>query len=466
MNSFVQGVIRQNNQTFTENGMPALKSTLNACVDLFFAIAASRGKDVIPAFTKALAEDREMALRMALWVRDIRDGQGERQIFRDILVYLEENDEQALASVFAKIPEMGRWDDLLVFKTLQWKNEAAAFISAALADGNGLCAKWMPRKGVKANELRSLLGWSPKFYRKTLVELSNTVEQLMCAGQWDAIQFGKLPSLAAARYQKAFGKRCPEAYAEYKASLVKGEAKINATGVYPYDIIKSLAYGDRVVAEAQWKALPNWLTEGNGIVPMIDVSGSMSCRAGDNPSLSCMDVAISLGMYISERQTGAFKNVYLTFHERPTLNIMSGKTLYDRFTEVRGANWGGSTNVEAGFRLILDTAIKSNTPQVEMPKYLVVLSDMQFNPSYMNGSDTAFQMVRRAYEKAGYEMPTLVFWNLNDRGSNTPVEHNQNGVAMVSGFSPSLMQSILGAKTVTPYDVMAETLMKPRYDLA
>jgi hypothetical protein len=464
MSTFAQAVVRHNNATVTENGMPALKSSLNACVDLFFSAGASRGKNINAAFQAALTEDRDTALRLALWLRDVRGGAGERQLFRDLLVYLESKDEAALLDIFHLIPEMGRWDDLFVFKTKVWQDAAFQFVGEALMDGNGLAAKWTPRKGDVAVAFRKFLGWSPKFYRKSLVELSNTVEQKMCAGQWDAIEFGKLPSLASARYQKAFLKRAPEAYASYKAALVKGEAKINASAVYPYDVLKSVDYGDQVVAEAQWNALPNYLTEGVGILPMIDVSGSMCCPAGGSPTVQCIDVAIGLGLYIATKQTGAFANMFLSFSTVPKLNVLQNGTLRDKFEQIRGDDWGMSTNLEAAFTNILAVAKKNSVPTAEMPKYILIFSDMQFNGCVKEPSDTAYTMICRQYEEAGYKAPNVIFWNLNDRGNNKPVEHSQKGTALVSGFSPALMQSILGAKTVTPVDIMNETLQKDRYN--
>jgi hypothetical protein len=464
MTTFREAVVRKNNKTHTENGMKALKSSLNANVDLFFAIGASRGKDITQQFEAALLEDREMALRCLLWARDAREGSGERQIFRSMLQHLERIDNEALDAVLPLVAELGRWDDLLVFQTDQYKAKAFSLIAAGLEAGNSLCAKWMPRKGVTAVELRKFLGMTPKQYRKTLVTLSDTVEQRMCAKAWDSIEFGKLPSLASARYQKAFVRNCGEAYNKYKAALVKGEAKINAGAVYPYDITKSVAYGDQTVAEAQWKALPNWLTEGETILPMIDISGSMSVPAGGNANVSCMDVSISLGLYIAEKQQGPFHGMYLTYSAKPTLDVLKDTdSLKTKIAQLH-RNGGYNTNIKAAFDEVLRVAKKNKVAQADMPKYIVIFSDMQFDSAQVNGRDVnAFKMAKQMYKDAGYEMPTIVYWNLNHRGNNTPVEYNDRGVALVSGFSPSLMRSILSAKQVTPIDIMRETLMKPRY---
>lgn len=460
--SFRQAVLSADNQTFTENGMPALKSSLNANVDLFFTAAASRGKDISAKFRAALSENRELALRLSLWLRDAREGAGEREQFRSLLKFLEKNDEAALLHVVPVVPELGRWDDLLVFQSDLWKSAAFSVISQGLRDRNGLCAKWMPRKGQAAVELRTFLGLSPKAYRKLLVSLSNTVEQKMCARDWTSIEFDKLPSLASARYQKAFNRQCAAAYQAYKLALTNGTAKVNASAIFPYDVLRG---SDKVVAQAQWNALPNWLTADAKILPMIDVSGSMGMQV--STGLSAMDVAVSLGLYIATKQTGSFGGVYLTFTDRPKLTVVDeSKNIKDLNKFVRYNDVGYSTNIEAAFKEILRVAQANSVSQEDMPKYLLVFSDMQFNGSMFGYTGTAFNMVKTMFERAGYELPKLVWWNIADRGGNIPVKYDTQGNALVSGFSPSLVKSILSAKQFTPEGVMLETLLQERYDLA
>jgi len=463
MTTFRNAVLSEGNFTQTENGMAALKSSLNANVDLFFSAAASRGKDISAKFAAALSENRELALRLALWLRDAREGAGEREQFRSLLKFLEKHDESALLHVIPVVPHVGRWDDLLIFTNPTWKAAAFSVIAEGLAEGNGLCAKWMPRKGATAAELRDFLGVSPKQYRKGLVSLSNTVEQLMCAKRWNDIEFGKIPSLAAKNYQKAFNRNCAAQYQAYKLALTNGNAKINASAIFPYDVLKG---SDRVVAQAQWNALPNFLTEDAKILPMIDVSGSM-CSPQVSPGLAPIDVAVSLGLYIATKQTGSFGGVYLTFTDRPTLTTVDqSKNIVDLNRWVVSHDVGYSTNIERAFGEILRVAKTNGVPQAEMPKYLLVFSDMQFNGSTFGYRETAFDNAKRQFEAAGYELPKLVWWNIADRGNNTPVKYDAQGNALVSGFSPSLVKSILAAKTFTPEGVMLETLLQERYDLA
>ena len=243
MSTFAEAVVNQ--EARTTNGMKARKSTANACVDLFFKIGASRGKDITPAFVAAFVENKDVALRIAQWARDARGGSGERELFRQILKYLEKHDKDAAAALLLKTPEIGRWDDIFVFEDAGLKAKAFTMLGDALRVRNGLAAKWTPRQGKLAAEIRAFFGMSPKFYRKSLVELSKTVEQDMCAKNWDAINFSHVPSVAAARYKKAFNRNTPE-YAKYVAELMKDpkdrtvNVKVNAGAVFPYDVLKGV----------------------------------------------------------------------------------------------------------------------------------------------------------------------------------------------------------------------------------
>ena len=254
MTTFTDAVVNQ--AALTANGMVARVSTANANLDYFFRAPALRGKDVLSLFVSAYVEDRELALRITQWMRDVRGGAGERQLFRDVLMFVAAYDIDAARALMHKTPEIGRWDDLLVIEG-PLKQEAFAMIAQALRDGNRLCAKWMPRQGAKAAELHAFMGWTPKQWRKTLVSLTNVVEQQMCANEWDAIVFDQVPSLASARYRTAFNRHTPK-FAEYVQKLATGEATVNANAVYPYDVLKQVnVYGmtktelDHVVAQCR-----------------------------------------------------------------------------------------------------------------------------------------------------------------------------------------------------------------------
>jgi hypothetical protein len=452
------------NTTNTTNGMPANKSSLNSCVDLFYMIGASRGQDVIPSFEKAIIENRDIAVRIAQWVRDIRGGAGERQIFRDILVYLANTDEDACSALIQKTPEVGRWDDLLVLFDTPMELDALAMIETGLVvEQNPLCAKWMPRKGMVAVKLRNHLNMSPKRYRKTLVNLTKVVESDMCAGNWDDIDFGKLPSVASSRYQKAFNRNAPESYSKFKDALSSGDASINAGAVYPYDVVKALKYGDNTVANAQWSELPNYM-EGSSerIIPIVDVSGSMMCSVGGSESISCLDVAVSLGLYIAERNDGLFKDKFITFSSKPELVELSG-SINARYKTMVQSDWGMSTDIEKVFSLILKNAVDYNVAEAHMPTKVLVLSDMQFDRC-AKANHTVMDMIEEQYTEAGYKMPEIIFWNIHNQCANVPVTFDKQGVALVSGFSPSLMTSVIACESLNPVTMMKHAVCIDKYD--
>ena len=466
----------QTNDSLTENGMVTNSSSLNHCVNLFFQIGAMRGQDksrLINAFTKAFGENPLTAMKLLFWARDVRGGAGERQIFRDIIGYLANNRRDVLGKNLNLISEFGRWDDLLVLVGTPLETEALELFANAIKSKNGLASKWAPRPNVSnrekkrwASALRNHLGLSPKEYRKLLVENSNTVEQLMCANEWSAIEYSKLPSKAMSDLMKAFSKHDKERFGAYLESVNKGETKINAGAVYPYDIVKNLRFGDKSGANAQWNALPNYL-EGSKerFLPVVDVSGSMGCAAGNNPNVTCMDVAVSLGLYISERNVGPFKDAFVTFSSNPELQVLSGN-LQERFNQLQTSEWGMSTNVESVFRLILEKAKDSDVFEEEMPTMILIMSDMEFNSGTRgNWSLSAQQMFERMYAEAGYKMPKVVYWNIHSRQDNFPVHFDKVGTCLVSGFSPSLLTNLLSGKDMSPLSMMLTVVNSERYSV-
>jgi hypothetical protein len=344
----------------------------------------------------------------------------------------------------------------------------------ALRARNGLAAKWTPRKGEVAREIREFFGMTPKQYRKSLVNLTTVVETQMCAKDWDAINYSHVPSLAHSRYKKAFT-RNGTSYAEYVAKLVKGEAgvKINAGAVYPYDVLKgsipsyncsTMSKTELDALQAQWDALPNFIGDAS-VLPMVDSSGSMTCSAGKNTNLSCLEVAISLGLYFADKNKGKFKDTFLTFSHTPKLVNLKGN-IVQKITQMNTGEVA-NTNLNAAFDLILKTAVDNSVPQAEMPQTLVIFSDMQFDQGCSH-DDSAIEMIARKYEQAGYTIPKVVFWNLNAAYGNAPVKFNKTGVALVSGFSPAIAKSILSGNLddFSPEAIMLKTVMKDRYDLA
>jgi len=466
MTTFAQAI--DNLETRTENGMKALVTSGNALTNLFFKIGASRGKDIIPEFVSAFVEDEDKAIRILLWARDIRQGAGERQLFRNVLKYIINNNSNIAKKLIPIIPEIGRADDLFTYVDSELESEMFEFYKNNL--NNGLFAKWAPRKKEIAIKFRNYLGWSPKHYRKTLVENTKVVETQMCAREWDKINFEHVPALAHSRYKKAFFRNCGDYYKNYVEKLKKNEVKINAAVVYPYDVIKTISdmyenYDNKIseieknVIIAQWNSLPNYV-ENAKILPMVDVSRSMdTIVAGSNTT--ALKVAVSLGLYFADKNEGAFKDIFLTFSTAPVLLKLKGNII-DKLYQMTDSTWHTSTNLHAAFNKVLDMAIRNNIQQEEMPETIIIFSDMAFNKCVVY-DNFAIEMIKRKYEESGYNIPNVIFWNINAK-DNYPVKFNEKGVGLVSGFSHNIVKNIIKCKDINPWNIMLETIMNERYN--
>ncbi len=350
------------------------------------------------------------------------------------------------------------------------KEQLRSILNNQVSESN-LAFKWAPReksaKKTEAKALRNALNMTPKEYRQFLAQNTNVVEQLMCSKEWHSINFSHVPSLASARYQKAFGKNTPESYSEYIRELQKPveerdpRVRVNSSAVYPYDVIKSLKKGNQAVANAQFEALPNYVGDAK-ILPMVDVSGSMGVPLAGNTT--ALEVAISLGLYLSDRTSSDFKDMFLTFSGRSKIETLKG-TLSQKYSQLSRAHWDMSTNLHSAFEEILRVAKNGNVLQENMPDTVLVLSDMQFN-NCARYDDSAMQMIKRKFTEAGYKMPNIVFWNLTARAENTPVKTNDKNVSLVSGFSPAIMATVLGAdpEEFSPWVMMMKVIMNERYD--
>lgn len=483
MTTFSQAVAAQKSAetTRTENGMKTFVTSDSKVLDLFAKIGSSRGRDISAVFTAALAEDENLAVRVLLWARDVRGGAGERQQFRNLLRSLEQANPTLAGKIMHKIPFLGRVDDLFTYQDPINRRNALRMYADALMDGNKLFGKWAPRltsskkattagkkeKQKNARDLMKFMLLEPKEYRKLLVATTDVVETKMCSKRWNEINFSHVPSLASARYQKAFGKNAGEAYAAYIRELQKPQeerdpkVKINSGAVYPYDVVKSLRHGNKAVADAQFEALPNYVGDAK-ILPLVDVSGSMGFQVASG--VSAFDVAISLGLYLSDRTSSDFKDMFMTFSTSPKIEVLKG-TLSQKYSQLCRANWEMSTNLHGAFKELLRVAKAGSVSPENMPDTLLILSDMQFD-SCTKYDDSAIQMIKRKYHEAGYKMPQVVFWNLRAVGGQSPVKMDERNSALVSGFSPSIMATVLGAdpEEFTPWNIMLKTIMSERYD--
>lgn len=482
-NTFVQAMRVQSNFTHTENGALTNKSTLNDVLDLFAAAGALRQRsqtDIINIFSKAFAQDPLLATKILFYIRDVRQGQGERNTFRTILNWLANYNSDVISKNIENVPFYGRFDDLYSLIGTSLEGNVFAFFEKQLTqdlknmkkgESVSLLAKWLASENtssqktrILAHKTRRALDLSPKKYRKILSSLRKYIDVLevkMCSNEWNDINFEKVPSKASLNYRKAFGRHDQDRYAAYLKSVEKGEAKINAGAIFPYEIFRSIIHGgsaqELLQADLQWKAMPNWL-EGNehyGLV-IADVSGSMTCN-------NCLPllVSVSLALYFAERNIGPFKDMWLNFSTNPSFQKFVGNNIYEKYKNMDTNNWCQSTNLQSAFDLILNVAVKNKVPQKDMPSCLYIVSDMEFNDC---GNVTNSDLMKQKFARAGYELPRIVWWNVNAKNDNFPIRTDEKGMALVSGASPSILKSLLSAKSFDPMSIVYDTVNTPRYD--
>lgn len=483
--SYLDNLKQANNYSITENGAISHPSSLNSLVDLFALGGSYRYRneyDCINLFKKAFEEDEAYAMKCLFYLRDIRGGQGERRFFRVVLRYLANNYPDAVIRNLKYIPIMGRWDDLYALDGTLVENEMYDFMKKQFTlDFNcetpSLLAKWMKSENTSSAKSRYLaiktikaFGMKPSVYRKCLSTLRkriNVLERLMSQGRWEDIQFDKIPSRAGIIYRNAFA-RNDITKARYEAFLKSKETKVNANVLYPFDIahrafqVRSENYDDpeRLSLQKYWDNLPNYYgdREENGIA-VVDVSGSMTGIP--------MEAAVSLGAYIAEKAHGPFANHFITFSAKPQLVEFSGVDITDKLNRCASANWGMNTDLEAVFDMLLKVAISNKTPQEDMPTRLYIFSDMEFDCALRDychyydpfDVDTLVEGIAKKWAMHGYKLPDIVFWNLNARHDNIPAIGE--GFSYVSGFSPVMIEQILGGKT--GLELVMEKLNSDRY---
>ena len=500
MNAFLNGLTNATNYRYTENGALTHKSTRSALLDMFAMGAAMRKRsdeDVIVMFRNAFAENPVYALKCLFYIRDVRGGQGERRFFRTCMKDLAVQNTDAARRNLKYVPEFGRWDDLYVFVGTPLEGAAFEIMKEQLAldvqcKTPSLLAKWLKSENTSSKTSRKLaqrtreyLGMTHKQYRKTLSilrERINVLERLMSAGKWDEIEFDKIPSKAGMIYKNAFARHDLEraksekevqTYADFAKDTTK---KVNAKTLYPYECVEealknyysSIDNTQRLMTNKYWENLADYFNGAtfNGIC-VADTSGSMHGTP--------INVAISLALYCAEKAKGPFANHYISFASRPQLIKTDGVDFVDKVRRIYGTNLVDNTNIEAVFDLLLDTAMRNGCKQEDLPQNIIIISDMEFDSCACPGwgsrgmnftafnrrnADTLLEGIAKKWENYGYEMPKLIFWNVDCRNENIPML-GDGPISYVSGFSPSIFETIMSGKT--GYDLMMEKLDSERY---
>lgn len=485
MNDFLRTLKAETDYVYTENGALSHSTTLNGVLDLFAFGGAYRNRsdeECVELFLKAWNEAPDLAMKCLFMIRDCRGGYGERRFFRVVMHELAKDTsvtyyQDTMRKNLQYVPEMGRWDDLLyiTYETPLW-DDAMKIIKGQLVndlislrtgnnEGVSLLGKWLPSCNSSSaitiklgNSVRESLHLNHKEYRKMLSRLRERIrvlERLMSQRCWDEIHFDAIPSKAGLKYKNMFSHNEFLA-ARYNEFMKSKETKVNASVLNPVDIahqifIENSTDVNRLTWQKYWDNLPDYYNgrEESGIC-VVDVSGSMSGQP--------MEAAVSLGVYIAERGDGPFKNHFITFSKNPKLAEFTGRDIYDKISRARQADWGYNTNIEAVMDLILKTAMKSGTT---MPERLYIFTDMEWDPAVGNHNpkDTLFETIEKKFQAAGYKMPNIVFWNLDARHNLIPIIGE--GYSYVSGFSPSMLDIILGGKT--GWELCLEKLLSERY---
>ena len=511
--------ILSDEMSMTENGAVGYKTTGNPLLDINFAVSSLRNKsdnEIAKMFSEAFYFNPLLATKWLFFLRDIRGGMQERHSFRVCFKWLASVRPELVKKLIPLCAEYGRFDDLFCLITFKEDDQVQAEVikyideqwAKDIENMNNkkpisLLAKWMKSCNTSSPEsvkigkfLAKELSLSEKQYRKTLSSMRkylNVIEQKMSAKQWSEINYEAVPSKANVKYNAAFLRNDEVRRREFLSKLEKGEAKINSSANFPCDIVH--VYAGKVynyfyrstrctidpALEAMWKTLPNYVKDldtGSTIV-VADGSGSMCTPVSG--SMTALEVANSLAIYFSEKLNGPFKDKYITFSEHPQyVDMSNAKSLVEKICIALQHNECANTNVEAVFDLLLETACSHQLKQEDIPSNVLIVSDMEFDScaqsnsglfstydfsthKYVAKQTALFEVLKKRWKAAGYKMPKLVFWNVASRSGAIPLQQNDMGVALLSGFSTAIAKMAFSSK-LDPYEVLVDALNEPRYD--
>lgn len=509
----------QTSYAYTDNGALVYETSGSNLVDFNLNISAMRSKsedEIASDFRQAFLDNKELAVRYLFFAGDIREGLGERHVFNSIMKNLAQNEPEIAKAVLEFIPEYGRWDEVVNLLNTPIRKDVVKLISTQLSkdidaaskdEPVSLCAKWMPSLQASNSTVRKNalilcdeLGMKKSDYRHMLSDLRNRLNIIEKAlaekdvEKLDAMQ-ESLSSKQNYKYKDALMRLMPEQRTEYFNKVLRGEANYNADVLEPHEIYYRYhnqgGYGRSIKEdmgyEIMWKQLPNKVEPGKEVLVVRDGSGSMTVGLRGTNRGTVLDVASALTVYFSEHATGQFHNKFITFSSRPEIVNLDGcDTLADKISKLDHYDDCSNTNLEKTFMLILDTAIKNKMSQEEMPENILIISDMQFDAaSHSRYSDTPkwdetlFDTIRSKFEAAGYKIPGLIFWNVNQEKTAVPEIKNELGLVLLGGYSKNNIDMICKNEFVqevvteqgevkkivkSPEQILTEKLMSERYD--
>lgn len=501
--SFAEAMENKSNWKLTENGAPARTTTGDNLIDLFAVIGAMRERDesdIISMWESAYRENPELAVRIIFYAGDIRGiGLGERRTFRILIKHLANTHPFVMRKNIVNIPYYNRWDslyelvatpcepDMWTIVRMQWLED---FGNMKHNKPISLMAKWLASVNASSKKTCMLgrktareLHLSESLYRRALSQLRaylKVVEKSMSAQEWATIEYSAVPSYAMKNYSKAFARHDGDRFSNYKESLEQkiadgtiSQKDIKSATLFPYDLVRKYIDNDSefwfrgsyigrydTITEAQWKALPDYLDEEANVVVMADVSGSMY-----SPNYQPISASLGLALYFAQHNKGIYHNKYMTFTDRPSfLTINENASLRDQLAQAWSAGVGYSTNLERAFMYILDTAIENNVKPEDMPKALVVVSDMEIDPFFRGYQLDFLEEMTHRFRNAGYAMPKIVLYNVEARANTFHAKSSNPNVVFASGYGASTFATVIKGITMSAYEAMETTLRNEWYD--
>ncbi|MDE7299916.1 MAG: DUF2828 family protein [Lachnospiraceae bacterium] len=475
---FAEEMRKAGSFTRTENGAVALNTTGDACLDFFSTAGSLREADemrICALFAGAFREDPLFATKIVFYARDIRGGLGERRTFRILLKYMAEQHPEALAPNLDLVGVFGRYDDLYCLIGTPLEDAMWAAMKKQFEEdlknlhedkAISLLAKWIKTADASSEKTRKLgiltaqkLGYPVYNFKRIVRSMRKhirVVECLMSANRWSEIKYSEVPSRAMMIYRKAFLRHDEERFQEFAGRAASGEEKINSAALYPYDIVEKIMYRreDSQVLEAQWKQLPDYVEKGTNAIVMADVSGSMFGRP--------MATSVGLAIYFAERNVGDYHDLFMTFSGSPQIVTLKGETLAQKINDVSRAAWGMNTSLELAFMRVLEIAVRGRVPREEMPKSIIVISDMEID-ACGDKEWTFYEEMADRYRENGYEIPNVVFWNVNSRHDVFHADKSRRGVQLCSGQSVSVFRQLLACIGSTPVEMMQRVINSERY---
>ena len=464
--------LKKNTTIENTKGSQYYASTYDANLDIFAGISRYNDTDeIISKFKKAIAEDETLALANLLYILDIRGGKGERLLFKTMFRYLCQNEKEMALLILPKISEYGRWDYILEGLDTLIDDEVISLIRKQIEKDKvsshpSLLAKWLPSHrthGVKneiAKELIKKLKITEEEYRKTLSFLRkklNLIENNLSNKDYSSIYFEKVPTKAMLKYRECFSRNCYEEYSKYLADVKSGTKKINTSGLFCYEIVRNIIFNlpvDVNLFDVMWNNQKDFLKGyDKNLMVIADTSGSMT-------QYDCLPLANSIGLaiYIAERNKGIFKNHFITFSENPKMHEVIGNNIWDKVHNIECEI--ANTDIDKVFELLLNTAIQNNSNQDEMPSHLIIISDMEFDQGVYSRQGTNFIGWKNAFEDKGYKLPQIIFWNVAGNTMGVPTTRFDKDVAMISGFSTTILENLLTLDKYNPSMVLLKTLEK------